>query len=61
MADIVDSKMWAWITIGTLTLWGISLSPLSHFIIATDSKALVSSFFTALLGLGPALKVMLRK
>lgn len=61
MADVADSKMWAWITIGALTLWGFTLTPLSHFLIAADSKALASSFFTALLGVGPALKVMLRK
>lgn len=58
MANRFNDKIWSYITVIALITWGISLTPFAHFFIAADAKPYASSFFTALLGLGPALKVI---
>jgi hypothetical protein len=61
MAHASNGKLYSYITIAALVLWGITLTPLAHFIISADAKPLATSFFTALMGVGPALKVMSKR
>lgn len=61
MVGVSNDKWFTYLTVTVLIIWGITLTPVSHFIVSPDAKPFVSSFFTALLGLGPALKVMSKR
>jgi len=61
MVSATSDKWLTYLTVIVLIIWGITLTPISHYIVSPDAKPFVASFFTACLGLGPALKVMSKR
>lgn len=48
-------------TIATFVFWALSVTPLARHVVSPDKGPEIQGVLTALLGLGPALKVFSRR
>lgn len=61
MTDAKDPWWMTAMTVIAFIAWGLALTPVTHTIVPPDRFPAITGILTALLGVGPGLKVLNRK